>query len=157
MLKTSNSWIKTIKTYYKNKMFWKKYHKKKLELGKVGFVVDDFIFNGIKLKSSFRMVMVNQPNSNLLRDHFEKQLAKPFFTLDYRFFFTTIIIIFFLYTMITPWLKNSLDIILANHPNSKVLNNECLNNILDLIEINDDCLRLCLRSKSNKFNLINFF
>jgi len=157
MFKYNNSHKTFLKNYLKEKFFWKNYHKKKLELGKVTFIVDDTIFNGIKVKSSFRMIMINQPFSNALRDHFEKQINKPFFNLNFYSILTLILFTLMVCFVLIPFFENFFNIYLYKHPNSDLLNSNMLNLIFDILDEDDDFLKFLLKNSSKKFNLLNFF
>ncbi len=62
----TNNYLKKLDYHYRLNRFVQNhksqaFHKKKLELGRIQFVTDDVYFNGIKIKSSFRPVLINQP------------------------------------------------------------------------------------------------
>jgi hypothetical protein len=62
--------------YYLKKKNFLEFHNKKLALGKIYFISDDLYFYGIKIKSSFRPVMINQPSSDRNRSVIQGQINK---------------------------------------------------------------------------------
>jgi len=147
-----------LKKRYRDKIRKQNFHKKKLELGKVIFVVDDLYYDKIKLKSSFRMVMVNQPSFENSRTYFQNQLKKFSFTLNIQSIFSLFVLFLFLWYYVSSNFRNFIDFILLNHPNKGELNNKCLQLILDTLDLdpNED-IGLALKLGSSEFKLINFF
>ena len=74
------------------------FHKKKLELGRIQFVTDDLYFNGIKIKSGFRPVLINQPGADSERSRFKSQLDKFTIKRDYYSIATLFILVILFYT-----------------------------------------------------------
>ena len=79
---------------HKSKIF----HKKKLELGRIQFVTDDVYFNGIKVKSNFRPVLINQPGAESERSRFEAQVDKFTIKRDYYSVVTLCLLSIIVYT-----------------------------------------------------------
>ena len=88
------------------------FHKKKLELGKIQFIVDDMYFQGIKIKTQFRPVMVNQPGADQERTRFLNQLDKYSIKADFYSGVTTIILLTLSYKVYAlPIIKSAFKLI----------------------------------------------
>ena len=98
---------KNIQQYLRYKNESRLFHKKKLELGKIQFVVDDVYFQGIKLKSQFRPVMVNQPGADHERTRFLNQLDKYTIKADFYSGITGVILLLLSYKVyVLPLLES---------------------------------------------------
>jgi len=74
------------------------FHKKKLELGRIQFVTDDLYFHGIKIRSSFRPVLINQPGADSERSRFKSQIDKFTIKWDYYAIATLFLLMFYFYS-----------------------------------------------------------
>jgi len=69
------------------------FHKKKLELGRIMFMVDDIYVDDVKIKSSFRPVLINQPSADKERLAFAAELDKFTFKRDFYSMFSLFLIL----------------------------------------------------------------
>jgi hypothetical protein len=127
-------------------------------LGKIIFVVDDFYYGKVKLHSSFRMKMANQPSADRMRNYFQAQLDK--FTIEINRW--TLLTFFFLvyigWTHFTGGVNNLSSLLLGEHPNKKQLNYLCIDLVVDLIEISGgDDLSFLLNSFFKESKIFEIF
>lgn len=122
------------------------FHKKKLELGKIIFVVDDFYFSGIKIKSAFRMVLINQPSSEEGRNYLQAKLSSKIIWNKYMVFglvlftlalFNVLSSLLFEFFAPTSLLSTGLNLAFFNLVLDTILS--------DFSIPQDDILKMCLR------------
>lgn len=134
LIKLKHIYIKN----YKLRIF----HKKKLELGKIQFLVDDIYFYNIKIYSSFRQVMINQPSSEADRTILKNQLDKFSFNINYFIIF----IFFFIFITFNIFRSDNLYLLTLNNEILKCLfsivfddSSEEFLNIDIMLELNKVC------------------
>jgi hypothetical protein len=127
-----------------------------MELGRIIFVTDDFYYGKLKLKSSFRMMYLNQPSSEGARNYFQSQLKKYTISFDK---YSLAVLLFLVYTFYNHhyiFIMDMFNTLVANHPNKYKLNVVCFNFIIEMVDVNtsittDESLAICLQSGLKQF------